>query len=36
MDTRLSAAYNIRAASIAMIPGGAGGIVMNVFQLSYP
>ena len=32
MDTRLSAAYNIRAAQITMIPGGAAGIVMNVAE----
>ncbi|AGE56338.1 hypothetical protein PBCVNEJV1_551R [Paramecium bursaria Chlorella virus NE-JV-1] len=30
MDSRLSAAYNVRAARIAMIPGGAHGIPINM------
>jgi len=36
MDSRLSAAYAIRAARIAMIPGGAGGLVINVAEGGEP
>ncbi|AGE55701.1 hypothetical protein ATCVMN08101_616R [Acanthocystis turfacea Chlorella virus MN0810.1] len=36
MDTRLSAPYNIRAAKIRMIPGGPGGIPMNMYEGGEP
>lgn len=36
MDTRLSAPYNVRAAKLRMIPGGAGGIPMNMFEGGEP
>ena len=36
MDSRLSEPYNIRAAQIRMIPGGAGGIPMNAFEGGEP
>ena len=36
MDTRLSAAYNIRAAKLRMIPGGAGDIPINKFEGGEP
>jgi len=36
MDTRLSAPYNIRAAQIRMIPGGASGIPMNAREGGEP
>ena len=36
MDTRLSAPYNIRAAKLAMIPGGYGGIPINRFEGGEP
>jgi len=36
MDTRLSAAYAIRAARIAQIPGGIGGIPINVAEGGEP
>ncbi|AGE58476.1 hypothetical protein PBCVNY2B_716R [Paramecium bursaria Chlorella virus NY2B] len=36
MDTRLSAAYAIRAARIAMIPGGVGGLPINVAEGGEP
>ena len=36
MDSRLSAAYAIRAARIAMIPGGVGGIPINVGEGGEP
>ena len=36
MDSRLSAPYNIRAAKLAMIPGGAGGIPMNAYEGGEP
>lgn len=32
MDSRLSAPYNVRAAQIRMIPGGAGGIPINTYE----
>jgi hypothetical protein len=36
MDSRLSAPYNIRAAKLAMLPGGAGGIPLNVREGGEP
>jgi ribosomal protein L34E len=36
MDTRLSAPYNIRAAKLAMIPGGYRGIPINRFEGGEP
>jgi hypothetical protein len=36
MDSRLSAPYNVRAAKLAMIPGGAGGIHMNAYEGGEP
>jgi len=36
MDSRLSAAYAIRAARITMIPGGVGGIPINVAEGGEP
>jgi len=36
MDSRLSAAYAIRAARISMIPGGIGGLVINVAEGGEP
>ena len=36
MDTRLSAPYNIRAAKLAMIPGGFRGIPINRFEGGEP
>ena len=36
MDTRLSEPYNVRAAQIRMIPGGAGGIPMNTYEGGEP
>ncbi|AGE57419.1 hypothetical protein PBCVNEJV4_606R [Paramecium bursaria Chlorella virus NE-JV-4] len=36
MDSRLSAAYAIRAARITQIPGGVGGLVVNVAEGGEP
>lgn len=36
MDSRLSAPYNIRAAAIRMIPGGAAGLPVNKFEGGEP
>jgi len=36
MDSRLSAAYAIRAARISMIPGGVGGLAINVAEGGEP
>ncbi|AGE48563.1 hypothetical protein PBCVAN69C_584L [Paramecium bursaria Chlorella virus AN69C] len=36
MDSRLSAAYAIRAARITQIPGGVGGLVINVAEGGEP
>lgn len=36
MDSRLSAPYNERAASIRMIPGGYAGIPMNMYEGGEP